>query len=66
MIRPKEYLKKNVQYQLLELITKFDADLLQRAKTFNMNSFIQTIKTHFIHQYEVNCRHENCNVCALV
>ena len=33
--------KINVQYQLLELISKFYEDLLQRAETFNMNSFIQ-------------------------
>ena len=46
--------KKNVQYQLLELVSRFDEDLLQRAETFNMNSFIYKIKTHFINQYEVN------------
>ena len=51
----KEYLKRNVQYQLLELMSQFDEDLLQRAETFNIKSFIHTIKTHFINQYEANC-----------
>ena len=37
---PKEYLKRNVQYQLLELMSRFDEELLQRAETFNMKSFI--------------------------
>ena len=35
-IPPQEYLKRNVKYQLLELMSKFDEDLLQRAETFNM------------------------------
>ena len=65
-IPPKKYLKRYVQYQLLELMSKFDEDLLQRAETFNMNSFIQKIKTHYINQSEVNCIQENCYVCALV
>ena len=48
VILPK-YLKGNVQYQLLELMSKVDEDLLQRAETFNMKSFIQKkIKTHFV------------------
>ena len=58
--------KRYVQYQLLELMSKFNEDLLQRAETFNMKSFIQKIKTHFINQCEVNCIQENCYVCALV
>ena len=65
-IPPKEYLKRNVQYQLLELMSRFDEELLQRAETFNMKSFILKIKTHFINQYEINCIQENCYVCALV
>ena len=40
-IPPQSYLKRNVQYQLLELLSKFDEYLLQRAETFNMNSFVQ-------------------------
>ena len=31
-IPPKEYLKRNVQYQLLELMSRFDEELLQRAE----------------------------------
>ena len=58
-IPPKEYLKRNVQYQLLELMSRFDEELLQRAETFNMKSFILKIKTHFINQYEINCIQEN-------
>ena len=30
---------------------KFDEDLLQKATTFNINSFIQKKITHFINQY---------------
>ena len=54
-IPPKRIFKRNVQYQLLELMSQFDEDLLQRAETFNIKSFIHTIKTHFINQYEANC-----------
>ena len=54
------------EYQLLELMSRFDEELLQRAETFNMKSFILKIKTHFINQYEINCIQENCYVCALV
>ena len=61
---PKECSKRNVQYQLLELMSKFDEDLLQRAEDFNMKSFIH--KTHFINLSEVYCIQENCYVCALV
>ena len=45
-IPPKAYLKRNVQYQLLELMSRFDEELLQRAETFNMKSFILKIKKH--------------------
>ena len=65
-IPPKEYVKRNVQYQLLEFMSKFDEDLLQRAETFNLNSFVQKNLTYFINQYEVNCRRENDYVCPLV
>ena len=47
-------------------MSKFDECMLQRAETFNMNSFAQQIITHFINEYEVNCKQENCYVCALV
>ena len=47
-------------------MSKFDEDLLQRAETFNMNSFVQNTETHFINQYEVNCIQENCYVCELI
>ena len=40
-IPQKNDLKRNVQYQLKELMSKFDEDLLEEAKTFNMNSFVQ-------------------------
>ena len=33
-VHPKEYLKRNVQYQLLELMSNFSEDILQRAETF--------------------------------
>ena len=62
-IPPKEYLMSNVQYQLLELMSRFDEDLLQRAEVLYMKSFIQT---HFTNQYEVYCIQETCYVCALV
>ena len=65
-IPPKEYLKRNVQYKLLELMSRFDEELLQRAENFNIKSFILKFKTHFINQYEINCIQENCYVCALV
>ena len=58
-IPPKEYLKRNEQYQLLELMSRFDDELLQRAETFNMKSFILKIKTHFINLYGINCIQEN-------
>ena len=66
-IPPKRiFLERNVQYKLLELVSRFDEELLQRAETFNMKSFILKIKTHFINQYEINYTQENCYVCALV
>ena len=65
-IPPKEYLKRNVQYQLLELMSRFAEDLLHRAETFNMKSFILKIKTHFINQYEVNRIQKNCCLCTCV
>ena len=68
-IHPKENFKRNVQ--LLELMSRFDEDLLQRAEPFNMNSFIY--KTHilsinmrltvyrkivmFVHSYKYNLIH---------
>ena len=36
-------------------MSRFDEELLQRAETFNMKSFILKIKTHFTNQYEINC-----------
>ena len=45
-IPPNEYLKRNVQYQLLKFMSKFDEYLLQRAQTFNMKAFIQ--KKHIL------------------
>ena len=36
-------------------MSRFDEELLQRAETFNMKSFILKIKTYFINQYEINC-----------
>ena len=39
-IPPKEYVMGNVHYQLLELMSRFDEELLQNTETFHMNSFV--------------------------
>ncbi len=62
-IVPREFLKRNTQYQLLELVSKFDKGLLQRAEHYSMKSYVLWLKQHFLSQYNVTCDIENCYVC---
>jgi len=61
----REYKKRNVKYQLNELIRTFDQSLLQRADNYSLKSYVNRIKLHFLEEYQINCNIHNCYACNL-
>ncbi len=62
----REYLKRNTRYQLLQLIHNFDRQLLGRAESDSMTSFVKHLKLHFINNYKQNCVLQSCYSCKYI
>ena len=60
---PREYQKRNIKYQLRQLVLSTENRLLQRAENCSILSLANYFIQHFLNNYRINCDIENCYSC---